>query len=79
MVVAIASFVILMVEGFQNRPAPRWLAIPGLIALVPIVNESLWRVTNCYSKRSVVEFAIWIAAICAMYLHQIIQHPAQHD
>lgn len=71
--VCFVSSVVLLVQGLRNRPAPRWLAVSGLVALPVSVWLSLWRVMPCYGGPAKTSFFLCIVALIWMHLHHLLQ------
>src|SRR5215471_14322303 len=66
------SFLTVLIQGFRNRPAARWVALLAVAGLVPTVQHSLWRVRLCYSNFNKVGFWIELTAIGLVCIHHII-------
>jgi hypothetical protein len=74
--VCFGAFLVHLVQGLRNRPAPRWLGIAGLPALGLTVNHQLWWINRCSTPSHELEYFIWVAAVGLMFLHHAIQRHA---
>ena len=67
------AFLTHLIQGFRNRPAPWWLSIAGLLAMIPAAYNQLWWLTRCSTTFHLVGYYIWLGATAAMFIHHTIQ------
>jgi hypothetical protein len=72
--VCFAALTVVLVQGFRNRPGPRWLAIAGVPALAAAIMSDWWRISaGCYSSGGVTLLFIWAGIVNLMFLHHAVQ------
>ena len=62
----------------RNRTGPRWFAIAGLLAFIPVVEDTWWVASaRCDGNPHPVALLIWYGSLALMLLHHGLQPAAQ--
>ena len=68
------AFIGCITQGWRNHPAPRWLAIAGVLAIILSVEDEWWQISSrCYGLPTLTLSALYFSAVLLMFLHHVLQ------
>ncbi len=72
--ISFAAILLFGVQGMRNRTGPRWLAIAGLLAFIPVVEDTWWTASaRCDGNPHPIALLIWYGCLALMLLHHALQ------